>query len=101
PAITLFAALIKFDRFEWMVEKATELGVAGIVPFEAERSEKGLALAARKRIERWRRIARERSQQSRSTHLPEIEQPRALSEVLADASRHRLLLDDLSVGLAL
>ncbi len=94
PAITLFAALIKFDRFEWMVEKATELGVAGIVPFEAERSEKGLALAARKRIERWRRIARESSQQSRRTHLPEIEPPRAFSEVLSDASRHRYFLDE-------
>jgi len=94
PAITLFMALIKFDRFEWMVEKATELGATRIVPFEAERSEKGLALAARKRIERWRRIARESSQQSRRAHLPEIEIPRGFSEVLSDASRHRYFLDE-------
>ena len=93
-ALTLFAALIKFDRFEWMVEKATELGVTRMVPFEAERSEKGLVLAAQKRIIRWRRIARESSQQSRRAHLPEIELPRGFSEVLSDASRHRYFLDE-------
>ena len=46
PPVTLFAALIKFDKFEWLVEKATELGVARIVPVEAARSEAGLLAAA-------------------------------------------------------
>src|SRR6266436_1181763 len=40
--LVLYAALIKFDRFEWIVEKATELGVTEIVPIEAIRSERGL-----------------------------------------------------------
>src|SRR5579862_9062826 len=40
--LTLAAALIKFDRFEWLMEKATELGVAAIIPVETARSEKGL-----------------------------------------------------------
>ena len=71
----LYAALIKFDRFEWIVEKATELGVTEIVPVEATRSERGLEKAAAKRVERWRRIALEASQQSRRTHLPEIAEP--------------------------
>jgi 16S rRNA (uracil1498-N3)-methyltransferase len=70
--ITLCAALIKFDRFEWMVEKATELGVERILPVEASRSEKGLREASRKRAERWVRIARESSQQSRRVRAPEI-----------------------------
>ena len=70
--ITLLAALFKFDRFEWMVEKATELGVERIVPVEAVRTEKGLLEASQKRAERWRRIAREASQQSRRTRMPEI-----------------------------
>src|ERR1039458_2342207 len=39
--IALCAALIKFDRFEWMIEKATELGVGRILPVEAARTEKG------------------------------------------------------------
>ena len=54
--LTLFLALIKFERFEWAIEKATELGVEAVVPVRAERSEKGLERAARKRVERWRKI---------------------------------------------
>ena len=53
PSITLYATLIKFDRFEWLVEKATELGVERIVPVETARCEKGLFEASRKRTERW------------------------------------------------
>ena len=70
--IALCAALIKFDRFEWMIEKATELGVERIIPVEAARSERGLFEASRKRTERWVRIARESSQQSRRVRIPEI-----------------------------
>src|SRR5438105_5359652 len=70
--VTLCAALVKFDRFEWIVEKATELGVERIVPVETARCEKGLFAASPKRAERWMRIARESSQQSRRVRAPEI-----------------------------
>ncbi|HMF74561.1 MAG TPA: RsmE family RNA methyltransferase, partial [Bryobacteraceae bacterium] len=70
--IVLAAALIKFDKFEWLVEKATELGVAAIQPFEAVRSERGLGHAAVKRFARWEKIALEASQQSRRVRLPEL-----------------------------
>ena len=63
--LTLCRRAIKFDRFEWMVEKATELGVEGIVPVEATRTEKGSSRRRRKRAERWRRIAREASRSNR------------------------------------
>src|SRR5581483_2129386 len=39
PRVILCAALIKFDHFEWMVEKATELGVSEIVPVQTTRTE--------------------------------------------------------------
>ena len=94
PALILAAALIKFDHFEWMIEKATELGVAKIVPVEAMRSERGLERAAHKRIERWRRIALEASQQSRRAFLPEVEEPVALSEALSLTATHRYLSDE-------
>lgn len=71
--LLLYPALIKFDRFEWLVEKATELGVSLIQPFAATRTEQGLVEASRKRVERWRRIGLEASQQSRRDHLPRIE----------------------------
>ena len=90
----LNAALIKFDRFEWIVEKATELGVTGIVPVEAARSERGLEKAAGKRLERWRRIALEASQQSRRAHLPEIAEPLPLAQALPRPATHRYVLDE-------
>ena len=69
---TLLLAVVKFDAFEWAIEKATELGVDQIVPLAAARSEKGLVTAAGKRRERWKKIAFEASQQSRRVRLPEI-----------------------------
>jgi len=92
--LTLAAALIKFDRFEWLVEKVTEVGVASIVPVASARSEKGLAEAARKRAERWRRIAHESAQQCRRVAPPEISEPQALSAVLAADVALRFLLDE-------
>src|ERR1700761_6629184 len=80
--LILCAALIKFDHFEWMIEKATELGVSEIIPVETIRSERGLERAAHKRVERWRRIALEASQQSRRAFLPEVSEPAALDSVL-------------------
>ncbi len=91
--ISLFAALIKFDRFEWILEKATELGVAKIVPVEAVRSERGLELAAEKRIVRWRKILLESSEQSRRAHLPEITLPVHLREALR-FSGYRFVLEE-------
>src|SRR5260370_18437665 len=60
---TLLLAIVKFDRFEWAVEKATELGVAEIVPLAAERSEKAVAPPAAKRVERRKKIALAPAQQ--------------------------------------
>jgi 16S rRNA (uracil1498-N3)-methyltransferase len=90
----LLASLIKFDRFEWIVEKATELGAEAIVPVEAERSEKGLAKAAAKRVERWRRIALESSQQSRRSRLPEIEPCVSFQRALETTASCRYFLDE-------
>lgn len=83
--LTLLLALVKFDRFEWAIEKATELGVETIVPVISERSEKGLEKAAAHRIERWRKIVRESSQQARRTRLPGIEAPLPLAKAAAGA----------------
>ena len=96
--VSVYAALIRFERFELLIEKATEMGVEAIVPVEAERSEKGLERAAVKRLERWRRIAREASEQSRRTRLPEIGKPVAFDEALRAGSGLRLALDELSDG---
>ena len=92
--ITLCAAIVKFDRFEWMIEKATELGVERILPVEATRTERGLFEASRKRSERWARIARESSQQSRRVQIPEILPAVRLEECLKETAEHRYFLDE-------
>jgi 16S rRNA (uracil1498-N3)-methyltransferase len=68
--VTLLLAVVKFDMFEWAIEKATELGVATIIPLAAARSEKALLSAAAKRAERWKKILVEASQQSRRVRVP-------------------------------
>lgn len=92
--IALFPALIKFDRFEWLIEKATELGVATIQPFGATRTERGLAQASQKRIARWEKIAVDASQQSRRAHLPILKPAVRLQDALKVPATIRLLLDE-------
>jgi 16S rRNA (uracil1498-N3)-methyltransferase len=84
--LTLVLAIYKFDRMEWAIEKATELGVAAIAPVVARRTEKHLAEAAEKRTERWRRIVIESSQQSRRSDVPLIHEPASLSSRVRAAS---------------
>jgi len=92
--VTLVSALFKFDRFEWLLEKAVELGVAAVQPFEATRTEHGLAPASAKRRARWEKIAVEASQQSRRAHLPQIEPTVRFAEALQQPATVRLLLDE-------
>jgi 16S rRNA (uracil1498-N3)-methyltransferase len=92
--LTLLASLIRFERFEWIIEKATELGVERIVPLESERTEKGLRNAAEKRSARWNRIAREASEQSRRARLPELSAAVTLADVLGIEAGYRYLLEE-------
>jgi 16S rRNA (uracil1498-N3)-methyltransferase len=84
--VTLLLAVFKFDRMEWAIEKATELGVSAIVPVLARRTEKHLAESAGKRVERWRRIAHEAAKQSRRADLPALEEPTPLPARLQQSS---------------
>jgi 16S rRNA (uracil1498-N3)-methyltransferase len=96
--LVLVAAIYKFDRLEWAIEKCTELGVARIVPVIARRTDAHLATAAAKRVERWRRIAHEAAQQSRRLAPPQIDEPVKLRSALAPDSgmqwATRLLLNE-------
>jgi 16S rRNA (uracil1498-N3)-methyltransferase len=99
--ITLALSILKFDRMEWAIEKCTELGVARIIPVIAQRTEAHLAAAAAKRVERWRRIAGQSSEQSRRVSAPEISQPAKLKEVLQFPAAARVLLSESERGLML
>jgi len=92
--VTLALSIFKFDRMEWALEKCTELGVARIVPVIARRTEAHLAAAAPKRVERWQRIARQASEQSRRASPPEIARPIKLKDTLALPGGTRILLSE-------
>jgi 16S rRNA (uracil1498-N3)-methyltransferase len=88
-AITLAQAILKGERMTWLVQKATELGVARFVPVETARvvarapEERG---AARQR--RWERVAREAVKQCGRAVLPVVEPARPLSAVLGEVRAH-------------
>jgi 16S rRNA (uracil1498-N3)-methyltransferase len=76
PSLILAAALIKSDKFEWMLQKATELGVDEIVPLITHFSD--LRFPAGKiasRLGRWDRIAQEAAKQCRRLTAPQIREP--------------------------
>ncbi len=84
--VSLLLAIVKFDHFEWALEKATELGVDEVVPLSADRSEKGLILAAAKRAARWRKILHESGQQARRVRLPVLREATNAHDAFAACS---------------
>lgn len=93
PALVLGQALLKGERMEWVIQKATELGVQSIIPLLSRRS---IVRLKPDRVEaqtsRWQRIALEAAQQSEQWHVPTIVPPCALSTTKARLSEHALSL---------
>ncbi|UTR14366.1 16S rRNA (uracil(1498)-N(3))-methyltransferase [Salipaludibacillus sp. LMS25] len=81
--VTIAHGLPKGDKLELVIQKATELGSSGFIPFQAERSvvkwDKKKEL---KKIERWRKIAKEASEQSHRQLVPYIESVHSLSALI-------------------
>jgi 16S rRNA (uracil1498-N3)-methyltransferase len=86
--IRLLLSIVKFDRMEWCLEKAVELGVSEIVPLAAERSEKSLVLAAAKRSQRWKKILLESAQQSRRLRPPALAPAAKSQDAFASAQEN-------------
>lgn len=87
PAVTLALGLLKGDKFDWVVQKATELGVGSIVPLTLARSVVRLDGAkAAQRQKRWTKIAEEAARQCGRFDLPTVEAPMSLQQLLAMAA---------------
>ncbi|MEN2986659.1 MAG: RsmE family RNA methyltransferase [Thermodesulfovibrionaceae bacterium] len=76
--LVLCQALLKSNKMELVIQKATELGVKRIIPFVSERC----IIKKTNKIERWRRIAKEATEQSLRSILPEIENITTFRELL-------------------
>jgi len=78
--ITLIQALARGEKMDWIIQKATELGVAHLVPVATERSEVKLdAARSEKRLEHWRAVTIAACEQCGRNTLPRIEAPVALA----------------------
>jgi 16S rRNA (uracil1498-N3)-methyltransferase len=71
PDIVLGQGIAKADKMDWIVQKATELGVASIVPLVTERTIVKVK-DEEKRVGRWKKIAREAAMQSDRPDIPRI-----------------------------
>ena len=85
-AITLFQSIVKKDNMEWIVEKATELGVSRIVPIISERSEKKDI-----NIDRMKKIVIEASEQCGRSDIPEISEVKNFEECIKEWGSEAML----------
>ncbi len=90
--IMLCQGLLKSARFEWILEKGTELGVAVFAPILTRRSMPGLEDAGGSKIQRWRRILQEAAEQCGRSRLPELLPIRPLMHALNDIPHGALAL---------
>ncbi|MFY9221626.1 MAG: 16S rRNA (uracil(1498)-N(3))-methyltransferase [Blastocatellia bacterium] len=93
--ITLIQGLIKGDKFDWVIQKAVELGVSKIQPLITEHTDiqptKG-----EKRLERWQRIALEATKQSKRRKLTEILSPIKWSELVKTLSTPTIVFAEIN-----
>ena len=82
--IVLCQGLLKSARFEWMLEKGTELGVAAFAPVLCHRTTSGLEDAGPSKLQRWQRIIQEATELSGRSRIPDLLPIRPLAQALAD-----------------
>jgi 16S rRNA (uracil1498-N3)-methyltransferase len=93
PVLILAAALLKSDKFEWILQKGTELGVEEFIPLHTKFSELRVPIGKLdSRRARWQRIVSEAAKQCRRLSIPRISPPRTFADFLdgessADSTR--------------
>jgi 16S rRNA (uracil1498-N3)-methyltransferase len=99
-SLTLAAALLKADKFEWVIQKAVELGVNRIVPLVTEHTEVGAVRGASdNRLVRWRRIALDATKQCGRRVLMKLDDPVTFGAALAaDDSVARVFFAERGAG---
>jgi 16S rRNA (uracil1498-N3)-methyltransferase len=88
--VVLAAAIVKRDNFEWIVQKATEIGVAEIIPLHTERSVKfGV------QIHRLKRIVEEASEQCGRVSVPIVREPEEFMNILKESKEQEKYFVDM------
>ena len=86
-SLTLYQGVLKGDRFEWVLQKGTELGVVAFVPVFSKRSVVRSAQRVEKKRSRWESIIREAAEQSHRGRLPRLGAPRSFAEACVESTR--------------
>jgi 16S rRNA (uracil1498-N3)-methyltransferase len=91
--ITLYQSLLKGDRFEWVLQKGTELGIVEFVPIVCDRCVIGsVDDVSKTKLERWHRIVLEAAEQSKRARLPRLQMPLLFAQACERARRADLAL---------
>ncbi len=89
PELILWTAIPKGDRADWLVEKATELGVTKIIPIIFRYS---VTKPKKNKLDRWKRLSIAASAQSKRAYLPEIANPMKFSNALKTVKDEQLIV---------
>ena len=89
--LVLYQSLVKGERFDWVLEKGTEIGVAAFVPLLSTRNVRRPAPERLGRPERWHRVLREAAEQCGRSVLPDLLPAQSLEEALSTAADLRFL----------
>lgn len=87
-SLTLYQCLLKGDRFEWVLQKGTELGVSRFVPVSSERTVMRISHRRESKHARWARIIREAAEQSHRARLPALSGPLSFPEACEESIAH-------------
>ncbi len=87
--LTLYVALLRAERFEWVLQKGTELGVRSFVPVQFSRS-LSADRADERKLQRWQRIIREAAEQSCRGRLPHLKAPLGFAAACQQATQAEL-----------
>ena len=86
--LTLYMALLKGKKLDWVLQKGTELGVCRFVPILTRRCVvPSLKQVKRSKISRWQEIVREAAEQSQRGHLPEVRMPHTFENAISEAKQ--------------
>lgn len=86
--VTLYLGLTQREKFEWMLQKCTEVGAAAFVPMITTRSLVQDAAEAARKLERWQKIVQEAAEQSGRGRVPVVHAPVKFSATIQDQKQY-------------
>lgn len=91
PSVTVAQSLVKEQKMDYILQKSTELGVNKIIPIEVERSIIKANGKSNKKIERWNKIVKEASEQSKRINIPKVSEIKNIKELIKEEYDYKIL----------